>query len=510
MNKLEQLQSQALAGGGAGRVAKQHAAGKLTARERVEALLDPGSFVEIDQIASTQCTDFGLDQKRVAGDGVVVGHGKISGRTVFVFSQDFTVLGGSLGAAHARKIIKVMDLAVSVGAPIIGLNDSGGARIQEGVQSLAGYAEIFARNASTSGLVPQLSAVMGPCAGGAVYSPAMTDLIWMVKDTSHMFITGPDVIAAVTHEQVTKEELGGAEAHVAKSGVAHFAAEDDRSCLYHIRSVLGYLPNNNKEEAPFKASSDPVDRASPELATLVPEESQKPYDMKKVIRHVMDDGDFVEVAERYAQNIIVGFARVGGRSIGVVANQPAVLAGVLDIAASVKAARFVRLCDCFNLPIVTLVDVPGFMPGVNQEHGGIILHGAKLLYAFCEATVPKITVITRKAYGGAYDVMSSKHIGADVNLAFPTAEVAVMGSEGAVNIIHRQAIAQSENPENVRAKFLGEYQERFANPILAAELGYIDAVIEPTKLRLHLSQALEMLRNKRPVRRLRKHGNIPL
>jgi propionyl-CoA carboxylase beta chain len=472
--------------------------------------VDAGSFLEVDGAVATQCHDFGMQDRKVPGDGVIVGHGRVLGRPVFVFSQDASVLGGSLGAAHASKICKIMDMAMQVGAPVIGLNDSGGARIQEGVASLAGYADIFLRNTLASGVVPQISVVLGPCAGGAVYSPAITDFVFMVEGSSHMFITGPDVIAAVTHEQVGKEELGGASAHSEKSGVCHFALPDERSCLLAVRTLVGYLPQNNMERPMLRETTDPTTRALPELDRLVPEESHKAYDIKRIIQAMVDDENFFEVAERYARNIVTGFAHLGGNSVGIVANQPAVLAGVLDIDASIKAARFVRVCDAFNIPVVTLVDVPGFLPGVGQEHRGIILHGAKLLYAFCEATVPKLTVITRKAYGGAYDVMSSKHIRADVNLAFPTAQVAVMGAEGAVNVIHRRAIASAADPQAAREELLGEYRTQFLNPDRAAELGFIDEVIQPRDLRQRLCAWLSVLVNKRQELPHKKHGNIPL
>jgi propionyl-CoA carboxylase beta chain len=510
MTKLGELNERALAGGGPERIQKQHAQGKLTARERIDVLLDPGSFVEIDRLASTQSHDFGMQHAKAIGDGVVVGHGRVDGRPVFVFSQDFTVMGGSLGAAHAKKICKVMDLAVATGAPVVGLNDSGGARIQEGVESLAGYADIFLRNTLASGVVPQLSCILGPCAGGAVYSPAITDFIFMVDGTSHMFITGPDVIEAVTGEKVSKEDLGGALAHASISGVANFVASDDRQCLGDVRRLLGFLPGNNLDDPPVLDTDDPTDRKLDTLAGLIPTASNQPYDIKGVIAAMVDDEDFFEVSENFAKNIVVGFARVGGRPIGIVGNQPLVLAGVLDIAASVKAARFVRFCDCFNIPLVTLVDVPGFLPGVDQEHRGIILHGAKLLYAFAEATVPKVTVITRKAYGGAYDVMSSKHIRADVNLAFPTAEIAVMGPEGAVNIVHRAALQKAADPAAARARFVAEYRERFASPFKAAELGFVDEVIDPADLRQRLHQSLTMLASKRQKLPPKKHGNLPL
>jgi propionyl-CoA carboxylase beta subunit len=508
--RLLELDHAALAGGGPERVEKQHAAGKLTARERLELLLDPGSFVELDRLVKSQLDSADGGKRAAVGDGVVTGTGEIDGRQVCVFAQDFTVLGGSLGAAHASKIVKVMDLALKIGAPIIGLSDSGGARIQEGVQALAGYADIFHRNVRASGVVPQISCIMGPCAGGAVYSPAITDFVFMVEDTSYMFITGPDVIRAVTHEEVTKEELGGASAHARKSGVAHFTASDDASCLADVRRLLGYLPPNNLENPPIAPSDDPPGREVPELESLIPSESNKPYDMSKLVAVVLDRDSFFETQSAFARNIVTGFGRIAGRAVGVVANQPAVLAGVLDIDASVKAARFVRFCDAFNLPLVSFVDVPGFLPGIDQEHDGIILHGAKLLYAFSEATVPKLTVITRKAYGGAYDVMSSKHIGADVNLAFPNAEIAVMGPAGAVNIMHRQEIAQASDPEARRAQLIAEYRAQFASPFKAAELGFLDEVIEPRHVRRRLAECLRLLENKRDEGPRRKHGNIPL
>jgi propionyl-CoA carboxylase beta chain len=498
-------------GGGDERVAKQHAAGKLTARERIETLLDPGSFEELDALVVHRCNDFGMDAQRVPGDGVVTGHGRIDGRPVFVFSQDFTVFGGSLSETFAAKICKVMDLAMKAGHPVIGLNDSGGARIQEGVVSLAGYADIFLRNTLASGVIPQISLIMGPCAGGAVYSPAITDFTIMVKDTAYMFITGPEVIRAVTHEEVTKEKLGGAMTHNATSGVAHFAAADDRDALMLAREILAYLPSNNMDDPDERATDDPDDRADVALNSIVPPSSSQAYDIKKVIESVVDDGKFLEVHEHFAKNIVVGLARLGGRSVGIVANQPAVLAGCLDINASVKGARFVRFCDCFNVPLVVFEDVPGFLPGTDQEFRGIILHGAKLLYAFAEATVPKITVITRKAYGGAYCVMASKHIRADFNYAWPTAEIAVMGSEGAVNIIHRGDIkAAGASGEAVRAEKVAEYKDKFANPYVAAERGYVDEVIEPALTRRKLIGALRLLKNKRDVNPPRKHGNIPL
>src|SRR3954471_5262165 len=505
--KLAALHAQAELGGGPERIEKQHQEGKLTARERIELLLHGGSFIELDKLKTHRADDFGMSQKKILGDGVVTGYGTVEGRQVFLFAQAFTVFGGSLSGAYAEKICKVMDLAVSTGCPVVGLNDSGGARIQEGVVSLAGYAEIFYRNVSSSGVVPQLSAILGPCAGGAVYSPAITDFIVMTKGTSYMFITGPDVIKTVTHEEVTKEDLGGAQAHNMKSGVAHFAAENETAALRILRELLSYLPSNNLEDPPLVPTEDPPDRRDDALKTAVPENPNKPYDIKEVIRAVVDDRHFLEVHEHWAKNIVVGFARLGGRSVGIVANQPAVLAGVLDIDASRKGARFVRTCDAFNIPLVTFVDVPGFLPGTTQEWGGIITHGAKLLYAFAEATVPKLTVITRKAYGGAYDVMSSKHIRADVNLAWPTAEIAVMGPEGAVNIVFRKEL---ETTAASRDELVRKYRDTFANPYKAAELGYVDEVIPPEETRLRLCRALLMLRGKRVEVPRRKHGNIPL
>jgi len=508
--RLKEMEEQARLGGGEARVQKQHEAGKLTARERIDLLLDPGSFTELDKFVTHRASDFGMAEKRILGDGVVTGYGTIDGRQVFVFAQDFTVFGGSLSGAYAQKICKVMDLATRVGAPIIGLNDSGGARIQEGVESLAGYADIFLRNTLASGVVPQVSLILGPCAGGAVYSPAITDFIVMVRDTSFMFVTGPDVIKTVTHEEVTKESLGGALAHNQKSGVAHFAADNEQAGLLLTRELLSYLPSNNAEDPPTTSCDDDPARADEALKSVVPANPNKPYDMKEIIRAVVDSRRFFEVQELYAQNIVVGFARLNGRSVGIVANQPAMLAGCLDIDASAKAARFVRFCDCFNIPLITFVDVPGFLPGTAQEWGGIIKHGAKLLYAFAEATVPKITVITRKAYGGAYDVMASKHIRADVNYAYPTAEIAVMGPEGAVNIIFRNEIGSAKDPNEERARLVAEYREKFANPFKAAELGYIDEVIRPEETRAKLIRALEMLKDKRQENPVRKHGNIPL
>lgn len=510
LDLLERRRAESELGGGAARLKAQHDKGKLSARERLDVLLDEGSFVELDRYVVHRSSDFGLDAQRPFGDGVVTGYGRIDGRLVYVFSQDFTVFGGSLSEAHASKICKVMDLALKVGAPVIGLNDSGGARIQEGVESLAGYADIFLRNTLASGVIPQISAIMGPCAGGAVYSPAITDFIHMVEGSSYMFITGPDVIKTVTHEEVTKEELGGASAHAVKSGVCHFTSPDDAACLAQVRELLSFLPSNNQEDPPRRPVSDPVDREAPELDGLVPLESNRPYDIKQVIQAAVDDGYLFEVQEQYARNMVVGFARIGGRPVGIVANQPAVLAGVLDIDASLKAARFVRFCDCFNIPLVTWVDVPGFLPGVGQEHRGIITHGAKLLFAYCEATVPKLTVITRKAYGGAYDVMSSKHIRGDVNLAFPTAEIAVMGASGAVNIIYNKEISKAADPEAAREAFVEEYKSKFANPYKAAELGFVDEVIYPREVRRRLATALDMLASKRLSNPPRKHGNIPL
>ncbi len=508
--RLEAMRAESLLGGGQKRIDQQHDRGKLTARERLDLLLDPGSFVELDAFVTHRSSDFGLDDQRFLGDGVVTGHGLIDGRLVFVFSQDFTVFGGSLSEAYAEKIVKVMDLAMSVGAPIIGLNDSGGARIQEGVVSLGGYADIFYRNTRASGVIPQLSVVMGPCAGGAVYSPAITDFTVMVEGTSYMFVTGPNVVKAVTHEDVDAERLGGATTHTTRSGVAHLAAADEASALATTRRILGHLPQNNLGEAPRLAATDPRDRMDLELDGIIPDDPSHPYDMHDVIGRVVDDGDFLEIQPGWAQNIIVGFARLDGRTVGVIAQQPAVLAGALDIDASTKAARFVRTCDCFNVPIVTFVDVPGFLPGVGQEHGGIIRHGAKLLFAYCEATVPKVTVITRKAYGGAYDVMSSKHVGGDMNFAWPTAEIAVMGVEGAVNIIFRERIAAAGDPAAERARLVAEYEAQFANPYVAAARGYVDDVILPHETRPRLIAALDMLSDKRAANPPKKHGNIPL
>ena len=510
LEKLQRMRSEAHLGGGPVRVERQHTFGKLTARERLDLLLDPGSFVELDTFVTHRATEFGLDSQHVLGDGVVTGHGTVDGRLVFVFSQDFTVFGGSLSEAYAEKICKIMDLAMKVGAPVIGLNDSGGARIQEGVASLGGYAEIFLRNVLASGVVPQISVIMGPCAGGAVYSPAMTDFTIMVEGTSYMFVTGPNVVKTVTHEEVDSEYLGGATTHTTISGVAHLAALDEATAMDHVRNLLAHLPQNNLGQPPRVASTDPTDRRDPELDHVVPDDSQKPYDMLDVIRRVVDDGDFLEIQPGWAPNILIGFARLGGRSVGIVAQQPAILAGALDIDASIKAARFVRTCDCFNVPIVTFVDVPGFLPGVGQEHGGIIKHGAKLLYAYCEATVPKVTVITRKAYGGAYDVMSSKHIRGDMNFAWPTAEIAVMGAAGAVNIIFKDEIAASADPVAEQRRLVAEYEAGFNNPYVAAARGYIDDVIVPSETRPRLISALEMLADKRDTNPRKKHGNIPL
>lgn len=508
--QLRDLKAEAMLGGGERRIQQQHAKGKLTARERVDLLLDEGSFEEIDMFVTHRISDFGMDDQKVPGDGVVTGWGRIDGRLVYIFSQDFTVFGGSLSEAHAQKIVKIMEMAMKNGAPVIGLNDSGGARIQEGVLSLGGYADVFLRNVMASGVVPQISAIMGPCAGGAVYSPAITDFILMVKDTSYMFVTGPNVVKTVTHEDVNFETLGGAEVHNSTSGVAHFALDSEEECLMQVRRLIGYIPSNNLDDPPFVATEDPPSRMDDALNTLVPDVPSKGYDMHGVIGRIVDDGDFLEVHEHFARNIICGFARMGGRSVGIVAQQPLVLAGVLDIDSSDKAARFVRFCDCFNIPIITFVDVPGFLPGVQQEHGGIIRHGAKLLYAYCEATVPKITVITRKAYGGAYDVMNSKHVRGDINYAWPTAEIAVMGVDGAVNIIFKDAIEQSDAPEATRRELIAEYQEKFTNPYVAAARGFIDDVIEPRQTRPKLISALRMLSNKRDTMPPKKHGNIPL
>ena len=510
LEQLERMRSEALLGGGPVRIERQHTFGKLTARERLDLLLDPGSFVELDAFVMHRATGFDMDRHPFLGDGVVTGHGTIDGRLVFVFSQDFTVFGGSLSEAYAEKICKIMDLAMKVGAPVVGLNDSGGARIQEGVASLGGYADIFLRNVLASGVVPQVSVIMGPCAGGAVYSPAMTDFTIMVQGTSYMFVTGPNVVKTVTHEEVDSEYLGGAATHTTISGVAHLAAADEATAMDHVRRILGHLPQNNLGEPPRLVSTDPPDRRDVELDHVVPDDPQKPYDMHEVIRHVADDGDFLEIQPGWAPNILIGFSRLAGRSVGIVAQQPAFLAGALDIDASIKAARFVRTCDCFNVPLVTFVDVPGFLPGVGQEHGGIIKHGAKLLYAYCEATVPKLTVITRKAYGGAYDVMSSKHIRGDMNFAWPTAEIAVMGAAGAVNIIFKDQIARATDPAAEQRRLVAEYEAEFNNPYVAAARGYIDDVIAPSETRPRLIRALEMLADKRDTNPRKKHGNIPL
>lgn len=504
-DQFEIINQQAEAGGGTARVEKQHSSGKKTARERIAILLDPGTFNEIDKLVTHRATDFGIDKQKIPGDGLVSGYGKINGRLVYVFAQDFTVFGGTLSRSNADKILKIQDLAVKMGAPLIGLNDSGGARIQEGVESLAGYADIFYNNVLSSGVIPQISAILGPCAGGAVYSPALTDFIFMVEKTSHMFVTGPEVIRTVTHEDVTKEELGGAITHASKSGVAHFTGSDEEQTLMMVRELVSFIPSNNMEEPPTKICTDPEDRIDTSLNHVVPVDPNKPYDIKDIISKIIDEEHFFEVQPHYAPNIVIGFARMGGKPIGIVANQPAYLAGVLDINSSVKAARFVRFCDAFNIPLVTLVDVPGFLPGTGQEFGGIIKHGAKLLYAFAEATVPKITLITRKAYGGAYDVMASKHIGADVNLAYPTAEIAVMGPDGAINILYRGKLTEEE-----RAEAVEDYREKFANPYRAAALGYIDEIILPQDTRYKIIQALNMTHNKRKSNLPRKHGNIPL
>jgi propionyl-CoA carboxylase beta chain len=510
LDELHRRRAAAEQGGGKARRARQHQEGKLSARERVELLLDEASFEEIDELVTHRCRDFGMEEQTIPGDGFVTGFGRIEGRLVYVFAQDFTVLGGSLSEANAQKICKIMDLALKNGAPLIGLNDSGGARIQEGVLSLGGYADIFLRNTLASGVVPQISAIMGPCAGGAVYSPAITDFVFMVDKTSYMFVTGPDVIKTVTHEDVTKEKLGGSMTHNSTSGVGHFVAADDAECLRMIRELLSYLPPNNREDPPRRDCTDPPGRMESRLDSIVPQESNLPYDIKDVIHLVADDGEFFEVHEHFARNIVVGFARLDGHPVGVVANQPAYLAGCLDINSSVKGARFVRFCDAFNIPLVTFEDVPGFLPGTDQEFGGIIRHGAKLLYAYAEATVPKITVITRKAYGGAYCVMGSKHIRTDVNFAWPTAEIAVMGPEGAVNIVYRRELAAAPNQNLVRRQKTDEFRERFANPFIAAERGFIDAIIEPRETRPKLIRALHMLENKVDSMPRKKHGNIPL
>jgi acetyl-CoA carboxylase carboxyltransferase component len=508
--RLDRMREEALQGGGPVRVERQHAWGKLTARERLDLLLDAGSFIELDAFVTHRSTEFGLDRQHFLGDGVVTGHGTIDGRLVFVFSQDFTVFGGSLSEAYAEKICKIMDLAMKVGAPVIGLNDSGGARIQEGVASLGGYADIFLRNVMASGVIPQISVILGPCAGGAVYSPAMTDFTIMVQGTSYMFVTGPNVVRAVTHEEVDAEALGGAAVHTGRSGVAHLAATDEAEALDYVRRLLRHLPQNNLADPPHVQTSDPSDRMDADLDGVVPDDPQRPYDMHDVLRRIVDDGTFLEIQPEWAANILIGFARLGGRPVGIVAQQPAVLAGALDIDASMKAARFVRTCDCFNVPIVTFVDVPGFLPGVGQEHNGIIKHGAKLLYAYCEATVPKVTVITRKAYGGAYDVMSSKHIRGDMNFAWPTAEIAVMGAAGAVNIIFKDTISAAEDPAAEHQRLVAQYESEFSNPYIAAARGYIDEVILPRETRPRLIRSLEVLADKRDSNPRKKHGNIPL
>jgi propionyl-CoA carboxylase beta chain len=510
LDQLKELTAQAEKGGGVERIRKQHNEGKLTARERIALLVDEGTFVETDRFVVHRCLDFGMQEQQIPGDGFVTGYGRIDGRLVFLFAQDFTVFGGSLSETNAAKVVKIMDQAMKVGAPVIGLNDSGGARIQEGVASLAGYADIFLRNTLASGVIPQISAIMGPCAGGAVYSPAITDFILMVKDSSYMFITGPDVIKTVTHEEVTKEELGGAMTHNSVSGVAHFAADNDEQCLSFIRELLSFIPSNNAEDPPFVSTNDDPARTEDSLNSLIPEEPNKPYDIKTLIKLVVDNGNFFEVHQHFAANIVVGFARLGGRSVGIVANQPAHLAGTLDINASIKGARFVRFCDCFNIPLIVFEDVPGFLPGTDQELNGIIRHGAKLLYAFAEATVPKITVITRKSYGGAYCVMASKHIRTDFNFAYPTAEIAVMGPEAAVNIVYRREIAKSKEPEALRTEMIQEYRDKFANPYIAAQKGFIDEVIEPRMTRPRLIHALAALENKRDKNPPKKHGNLPL
>jgi acetyl-CoA carboxylase carboxyltransferase component len=509
IQRLQELKAQSRMGGGADRIETQHKKGRLTARERIDLLLDKGSFREVDAFVQHRTHDFNLDKQKFMSDSVVTGWGTINGRLVYVFSQDFTVFGGSLGEVHSEKICKIMDMAMKNGAPVVGLNDSGGARIQEGVVALGGYADIFLRNTMASGVVPQISAIMGPCAGGAVYSPALTDFIFMTRNTSYMFVTGPDVVKAVTHEEVTQEELGGATVHAEKSGVCHVAAESEMDTLFLIRKLLGYLPQNNMEDPPYVPGDDPL-HMEEALNSIVPDDPNKPYDIKEAIRLIVDNGQFFEIHENYAQNIVVGFAHLGGHSVGIVANQPAVLAGVLDIDASEKGARFVRFCDSFNIPIITFEDVPGFLPGTFQEHHGIIRSGAKLLYAYCEATVPKLTVITRKAYGGAYCVMSSKHIRSDLNLAWPTAEIAVMGPDGAVNIIFRKELEKAADPVKRKAELVADYREKFASPYVAAERGYIDDVIEPKETRPRLINALEMLSNKRETNPAKKHGNIPL
>ncbi len=508
--QLDRMNQEAILGGGLEKIESQHSRGKMTARERIQFLLDEGSFVEIDKFVTHRCTDFGMTDKKILGDGVVTGFGTISGRTVYVYAQDFTVFGGSLSATQSKKICKLLELALKNGKPIIGLNDSGGARIQEGVESLGGYAEIFLRNTLASGVVPQIAVIMGPCAGGAVYSPGIMDFVFMVKKSSYMFLTGPDVIKTVTHEEVTMGELGGALTHSAKSGVCHFTADDEKSCLLLVRELLNYLPSNNVDDPPISKTTDPPSRTDIKIRKLIPDNPKLPYDVKEVIDSVVDEGYFLEVQKDFAQNIVIGFARLNGRSVGIVANQPKVLAGCIDINASVKAARFVRFCDAFNIPIITFVDVPGFLPGTEQEYGGIIKHGAKLLYAYAEATVPKVTVIIRKAYGGAYCVMASKQLRADINLAYPSAEIAVMGPEGAVNIVFKNEIKKAVDPERERQKLIQEYIDKFATPFKAAELGYIDGIIYPEETRPSIIRALEMLKAKRDKIPSKKHGCIPL
>ncbi|HDD55256.1 MAG: methylmalonyl-CoA carboxyltransferase [Chloroflexota bacterium] len=510
IQELQEKKDLSRQGGGSEKIKKQHQIGRLTARERIDLLLDKGSYREIDAFVEHRTTDFGIDKTKIPGDSVVTGWGTINNRLVYVFSQDFTVFGGSLGEVHAEKVVKVMDMALKNGAPIIGINDSGGARIQEGVVSLGGYADIFLRNTLCSGVIPQISVIMGPCAGGAVYSPALTDFIFMVRGSSFMFITGPEVVKTVTHEEVTFEELGGADVHAEKSGVCHIVSDTEANTLFLVRKLLSYLPQNNMEDPPYALTDDSPLRREPALDTIVPDDPSRPYDIKDVIGLLVDGGEFFEIQEAYARNIVVGFARLGGHSVGIIANQPAYLAGVLDIDCSEKAGRFVRFCDAFNIPLLTFVDVPGFLPGLDQEHGGIIRSGAKLLFAYSEATVPKITLITRKAYGGAYDVMSSKHLRGDINLAWPSAEIAVMGPEGAVNIIFRKELAKAKDPDKKRAELVEEYRKKFANPYVAASRGYIDDVIEPSTTRARLINALEMLSHKRDSNPAKKHGNIPL
>ena len=510
LKKLEQLNAQVALAGGEARIERQHKLGKLTARERFELLFDPGTFVEIDKFVVHRCTDFGIQDQKYLGDGVVTGYGRVHGRKVFAFAQDFTIFGGSLSEAFARKICKIMDLAIKVGAPVIGLNDGAGARIHEGVNSLGGYGDVFLRNVMSSGVIPQISTIMGPCAGGSVYSPILTDFLIMVQETSNMFITGPDVVKTVTHEEVSAEDLGGAMVHATRSGIAHFAAKDEQECIETIKHLLSYMPQNNMETPAFVATQDPADRMDPELRSVIPENPNEPYDIKDIILKTVDDGQFLEIHERYGRNVVVGFARYGGHAVGIVANQPAVMAGSLDIEGSRKAARFVRFCDAFNIPLVTFVDTPGFLPGTDSEHAGIIIHGAKLLYAFCEATVPRITIVTRKAYGGAYVVMNSKHIRADVNLAFPSAQIAVMGPDGAANIVFRREIKAAEDPAAKRLELQQEYTDAFANPYKAAELGFIDDVIVPEQTRPRVIDALDLLAGKKDENPPKKHGNIPL